>query len=647
MKIICGYWALDGTPTPTGTLQAMQAARPVPAHAARQAWAAADGKLAFGSRWWSPQADLSAPACIATHPESGCAVVADARLDNPAELRAALSLPAPGDAPDSTTDHAASLILHAWLRWGETCVERIDGDFAFAIHDPRHQLLYLARDRMGSCPLYNHHVPGRLLVFGTTSHSVLAHPHVPADLDPARIADFLVQGLESVDFTSTFHAQVRRSPPRHSLLVTPGRHELSQYWQLQASEASQVPKSDDEWAEAVTAALEDAVGRTLTGPDRVGSTLSGGLDSTSLAYIASDLLQAMGAGPLATFSAIDSSRPECPESAAVRRSITKSGLCPTLIDTAALGDLQPGVEHMSETFDEPFDSHMTLVHAQYLAAARKGLTSLIDGIDGDTLFRSGSTIRRQLLAGQWAAAVRNARGLARYSGTPWSRLAPSIRSVLIPDWVRGPVARLRGGQRLDSFLARSIISPDFAAEMDVVGRWQTMAAQRSTTPQSSPAEEARDALQHASLTVAFERYRRVAAWHGMTPLHPLANRALMELSVGFTGRQRLHDGWTKAVLRHAMRGRLPEPVRLRCDKIHLGGFLTPRLWQHRRQLLRDTLLDGRNGLAPYVDAGKVQAIARQLDDDEQDTALFAALPAFHLSRWLQRTGDAHAPRPPA
>lgn len=634
MKSICGYWALDGAPVPDATLAAMRVAGLRTNAPELQAWRNAEGSLGFGSAWWSPQQGLSAPACIAMHRQSGCVAIADARLDNPAELRAALTLPAPDDAPDNTTDHAAQLILHAWLRWGEDCVERIDGDFAFAVHDPRQRMLFLARDRMGTCPLYIHHAPRRLLVFGSTSKAVLAHPDVPDDLNEARIADFLVPGMEAIDFTSTFHTRIQRLPPRHSLRLSPAGHELRQYWHLQPVAAP--PRSDDEWAEALAAVMEDTVRRSLAGPYRVGGMLSGGLDSTSLAVIASDLGHAAGGGRFDSFSAIDSSRPDCPETAAVLMSTSAPGLRPTLVDISALGDLQPGIESLSETFDEPFDAHMTLVHAQYLVAARSGLSSVIDGIDGDTLFRSGNTIRRQLLSGHWAAAFSNARGLARYSGTPWSRLAPSVRSALIPGWMRGPITRFRGAQRLDRFLDTSLINAEFASSMNVEARWKKMLAQRSSAPLASPHEEAVEALQHAALAVAFERYRRVAAWHGISPIHPFANRTLIELSVGFSDRQRLNDGWTKAVLRHAMRGRLAEPVRLRHDKIHLSWFLTPRLWRQRREHLRETLLDGGNRLPPYVDARRIQAIAHDLDDDPQDFALRSSLAPYHLARWLQR-----------
>ena len=98
MKAICGWWALDGRPTPPPTLDAMRCAGLHASSPHTQQWRGDGGALAFGSSCWSPQPGLAAPACIATHPESGCAVVADARLDNPAELRAAMDLPAPDDA---------------------------------------------------------------------------------------------------------------------------------------------------------------------------------------------------------------------------------------------------------------------------------------------------------------------------------------------------------------------------------------------------------------------------------------------------------------------------------------------------------------------------------------------------------------------
>ena len=648
MKIIYGYWALDGTPTPTGTLQAMQAARPVPAHAARQAWAAADGKLAFGSRWWSPQADLSAPACIATHPESGCAVVADARLDNPAELRAALSLPAPGDAPDSTTDHAASLILHAWLRWGEDCVDHIDGDFAFAVHDPRQRLLYLARDRMGGRPLYVHHVPGKRLVFGSTAHAVLAHPWVPKEVNEARIADYLVEGLEGVDFTSTFHLAVQRHPPRHVLRISPeGRHRR-QYWELEPGRSGPLPNNDDDWADALTEVLERAVAQRLAGPHRTGSMLSGGLDSTSLAIIAGEQLFAAGNPSLPTFSSIDSCRAGCLETKAVHELTGLPYFDPTIIDHANLGQRLPAMLTFLAGFDEPFDGNMGLVDAQYLAAAGQGVSGVIDGIDGDTLFSAGGVMFRQVRSGHWRAALGNARGLARiYGGQTWRHLLPPVRAAFMPVPIRKLLWPLRTQRRRQQYLDGSLISPAFAEQVDVASRLEQLLALRSLTPWPGPEREAAEALSHTFPVVGLERYYRVAARHGVTPLHPFTERRVLELGVDFNDRQHLRAGWSKPILRHAMRGRMPETVRCRSDKQHLGWQLTWALWEPRLALARLWIEEERAGLASFVDMARLDALQQELDGPSREFAAHQLLRVAMLAQWLRvvrrpQAGDALA-----
>lgn len=613
MKAICGWWALDGAPAP----DALAAMRLAGVHCATphlEQWQ--DGPVAFGASWWSPQPGLAAPALIARHPETGCVAVVDARLDEPDDLRHALELPP--SSPASTAD----LILLAWLRWGEACAERIDGDFSFAIWDPRKPCLYLARDRMAGRPLYVHHVPGKLLVFGSTSHAVLAHPRVPRDINEARIADFLVEGLEGVDFTSTFHLAVERHPPRHTLLVTPQRHSLRRYWTLEPGRAGPLPKGDDEWAEALTAAMERAVAQRMTGPEHVGSMLSGGLDSTSLAIVASEQLRAAGKPPLPTFSAIHSGLEGCKETEAVRHLLGMSIFEPHVTDLADLGDRLPRLLEFLEEFDEPFDANMSLVDAQYLAAAEAGVDAVIDGIDGDTLFSDGDALRRQIRAGHWAAARDNARGLARiYGGRPWQHLLPPARSAVMPGWMRRLLWPLRSRQRRQQRVAQSLISEEFAERIRLDERLERLRALRSLSPLPGPELEAAEALMHTFPVVGLERYYRVAARHGVTPLHPFTDRWLLELCVHFPDRQRLRDGWSKPVLRHAMRGRMPEPVRWRADKQHLGGRLTHALWAqddpHACRCLRELC----PRLAAWIDLKQANRLLGELDAHHHDRAL--------------------------
>ncbi|NJO56564.1 MAG: MFS transporter, partial [Rhodospirillales bacterium] len=94
-----------------------------------------------------------------------------------------------------------AIILAAYLRWGPACPERLLGDFAFAIWDPRHRRLYAARDKVGMRQLTYHFAPGSLFACATDPQAVIAHGEVPKRVNETRIADFIDQ-LEAADHVS-------------------------------------------------------------------------------------------------------------------------------------------------------------------------------------------------------------------------------------------------------------------------------------------------------------------------------------------------------------------------------------------------------------------------------------------------------------
>lgn len=641
MKSICGYWALDGAPAAPPVLGAMRSAGVHHADPHTEERRNDEGTLAFGSAWWSPQPDLRPPQRIARHPQTGCIVVADARLDNPEELRAALQLPAPEGAPDNTTDHATTLILHAWLRWCEDCVDHIDGDFAFAVFDPRIQKLYLARDRMGQRPLYVHHQPGRLLVFGSTSHAVLAHPRVPRDFNDTRIADYLIEiaggSFEGADFTATFHSTVERHPPRHASLVSPDALRRRRYWHLEPGRISNLPRSDDAWAEAVSDAVERAVAQRLASAGRAGSMLSGGMDSTSLAIVAGEQLRSAGKAPLPTFSAVHTGLADCKETAAVLCATQLPLFHPVLTDLEDAQGLRETTLDFISNFDEPFDVHMALLDAQYANAARLGVSAIIDGANGDSLFLFSGAMRRALRRGHWRSFWQNAKGLSRFGGKTRHYLIPPIRSALTPPWVRPALQSWRDRRLLGTIVGRSVISNDLTERIALAGRLERFNALRSNRPLDDAGIEAAEALQHTFPVVGAERYFRIAARHGITPLTPFTARHLLELFVNLPDDQRLRNGWTKWVLREAMQDRMPESVRLRSDKQHLGWRTTMLAWeQHQPQLLA-TLQAARPNLMPYVDGRRLHSLLERAKHPAAsiDTKL-QLFSVAQFASWLQR-----------
>ncbi|MBS0547250.1 MAG: hypothetical protein JSR24_05835 [Proteobacteria bacterium] len=203
------------------------------------------------------------------------AIVGDVRLDARGELLARL----PAGARD-LSDKA--LCLHAYVLWGERCVEQLAGDFCFALWDDKQGCLVAARDRLGIKPLFHARAGGAVLVSDSLDW-IMGHAEVSRALDEVWIGDFLAAGL-SLDFARTVRRDVARVPPAHLLKVDAGGETVRRYWRLEIGDpvdlhARQVP-------ERFVELVQRAIGDRLPSSGPVGISMSGGLDSTTLAACA-------------------------------------------------------------------------------------------------------------------------------------------------------------------------------------------------------------------------------------------------------------------------------------------------------------------------------------------------------------------------
>jgi asparagine synthase (glutamine-hydrolysing) len=195
------------------------------------------------------------------------------------------------------SDGDSETILKAYAEWGEQCVQRLHGMFAFAIWDVRNQCLFLARDRFGIKPLY-YGFAEQSFRFASTTQALLAGGALDTGIDPVALHHlFMLHAV--VPAPRTILRGVRKLAPGHTLTVeASGRNHLRRYWQLQVNEPD--PAMDEQyWVEAVRAALLKSVQRRKTVADvPVGVLLSGGLDSSLLV----GLLAEAGQEHLLTFS---------------------------------------------------------------------------------------------------------------------------------------------------------------------------------------------------------------------------------------------------------------------------------------------------------------------------------------------------------
>ncbi|MEW6646207.1 MAG: N-acetylglutaminylglutamine amidotransferase [Pseudomonadota bacterium] len=195
------------------------------------------------------------------------------------------------------SDGDSEVILKAYAAWGEQCVEHLHGMFAFAIWDIRRQRLFLARDRLGIKPLYYSH-DGKTFRFASNMQALLAAGGADVSIDPLGLHhQFTLHGV--VPAPRTLLNGIRKLAPGYTLAIDKeGRRAERQYWQLYAHRPSEA-RSEQEWTEAIHAALKKAVKRRLEIADvPVGVLLSGGLDSSLLV----GLLAEQGVKDILTFS---------------------------------------------------------------------------------------------------------------------------------------------------------------------------------------------------------------------------------------------------------------------------------------------------------------------------------------------------------
>ena len=229
----------------------------------------------------------------------GLALVFNGTIYNYPELRAELIARGHVFFSDGDTE----VILRAYVEWGEACVERLHGMFAFAIWN--RETLFLARDRLGIKPLYYNETAGRFR-FASTPQALLVAGGVDATIDAVALHHFFTLHAV-VPAPRTILNGVRKLAPGTTLTVNArGERRHRRYWSLQALRPAE-PKSEAEWQEAIHDSLRQAVRKRIEIADvKVGVLLSGGLDSSLLVA----LLAEQGVADLMTFSVGFEDQPE-------------------------------------------------------------------------------------------------------------------------------------------------------------------------------------------------------------------------------------------------------------------------------------------------------------------------------------------------
>ncbi len=179
------------------------------------------------------------------------------------------------------------VIVHAYEEFGEECVKHLNGMFAFAIWDKKHRKLFVARDRTGIKPLHYTLAKGQL-IFGSELKAILVHPDVERRIDLVALNEYL--SFEYVPTPRTIFKNIKKLPPGHTLTFSERGLSLQEYWNISfARSESRPPVNPAEYEARLRECLKESVKKEMISDVPIGVLLSGGIDSSAVAAMMSQL----------------------------------------------------------------------------------------------------------------------------------------------------------------------------------------------------------------------------------------------------------------------------------------------------------------------------------------------------------------------
>lgn len=282
------------------------------------------------------------------------------------------------------TNCDTEVIIHAWVQWGERCVDRFRGMFAFAIHDRRQQCLFLARDRFGIKPFFYATLPDQQFIFGSELKVLKAHPDCPRKLRYEAVEDYFALGY--VPEPKTIYQNVFKLQPGHSLLLRRGEAipEQYKYWDIPFTPVSVTSESDME-AELVSR-LEEAVKVRMVADVPLGAFLSGGVDSSAVVAMMAGLQNE----PVNTCAiGFDVKQFDETQYAAQVADLFKTNH----FQDEVVSDDFDLLDQLANLYDEPYADSSAIPTYRVCQLAKKNVTVALSGDGGDEHFAGYSRYR--------------------------------------------------------------------------------------------------------------------------------------------------------------------------------------------------------------------------------------------------------------
>ncbi|HEX8250355.1 MAG TPA: asparagine synthase (glutamine-hydrolyzing) [Pyrinomonadaceae bacterium] len=550
------------------------------------------GRAALGMRRLSI-IDLKSGQQPIYNEDGNLAIVFNGEIYNYRELKTKLEARGHKFKTNSDTE----TIVHAFEEYGADCLHHLRGMFAFAIWNKRDESLFVARDRVGKKPLFYALTERGNFVFGSEMKVLLTHGEISEEIDFSALDAYLTFGYVPEEFC--IFKNVRKLLPGHFLTFKNGEIETRKYWDFNYQKPSGI-KTEAEYIEVLREKIKEAVKIRLISEVPLGAFLSGGVDSSSVVAMMSQILDA----PVKTFSIgfnEDSFNELKYARMAAKHFETEHHefiVTPDLVET---------VDELIWHFDEPFADSSALPTFMVSKMAREFVTVVLSGDGGDELFAGYTRYvvdrRRSGMANLPSFVRRNLRAVSE--SLPHGAKGRNYLYNVSLD----PVDRyIDSISQYNALRKKSLYSKDFQSKLNGnsgVGLYRNIANSVST---GNPIDnllylDSKTYLPGDILT----KVDRMSMAASLEARVPLLDHELIEFVTQIPSGLKMKGSETKYIFKKAMEGIVPREILYR-EKQGFGVPIEEWINNQLRERIRETLLDARTLQRGYFEKSYIQTL---------------------------------------
>ena len=510
------------------------------------------------------------------------------------------------------------VIVHAWEAWGEECVDRFRGMFAFALYDRNQDTLFLARDRLGVKPLHYAEIDG-FLVFGSELKSLLAHPSFLRELDPLAVEEYFSYGY--IPEPRTAFRGALKLPPACVLKIKRGLalREPRQYWDIPFRPLPKI--SEQEACEELIRRLRESVEIRLMSEVPLGAFLSGGVDSSAVVA----MMAGLSKEPVNTCS-ISFGDPAFNESEYAKR-VGERYATNHRVEQVDTDDFDL-VDRLADLYDEPYADSSAIPTYRVCQLARTSVTVALSGDGGDENFAGYRRYRwhtyEERMRNIMPLKIRRplfglmGRIYPKADWAPKMLRAKTTFEAIARDSVEG---YFHSVSLMSDAMRDKLFSINFRREL---AGYRAIEVLRRHS-RKAPVREGLSLVQYLDLKTYLvgdinTKVDRASMAHSLEVREPLMDHPLVEWLSGLPADFKLRNGEGKWLLKKALEPHLPAEILYRRKM----GFAVPLAAWFRgplRQRVRNAVLGGPLLSSGYFDA---RFLRRLVDQHQQGLRDYSA-----------------------